>query len=57
METHPPGYEFTLGCGVPLRCHITGAASAGMRITPGQSLWAVFKASSCFLVQEDVPSS
>ncbi len=50
IESRPPGYAVTLDCGQPLRCHITGAALEEMGIQTGQRLWAVFKASSCFLV-------
>jgi molybdopterin-binding protein len=42
-----------LDCGVPLLCHVTGASLDEMGIRAGQALWAVFKASSCFLVGED----
>lgn len=52
LELRPPGYEVTLDCGFPLRCHVTGTSVAEMGIEPGLDLWAVFKASSCFLVQE-----
>ena len=52
IELRTPGYEVTLDCGQPLRCHITGAALDEMKIQPGSTLWAVFKASSCFLVQD-----
>lgn len=52
VELRPPGYEVTLDCGQLLRCHITGAALGEMGILTGQRLWAVFKASSCFLVAE-----
>ena len=53
VELRPPGYEVTLDCGdVPLRCHITGSSLSEMAIAPGQTLWAVFKASSCFLVRD-----
>ena len=52
VELRPPGYEVTLDCGEPLRCHVTGGALDEMNIRPGLTLWAVFKASSCFLVQE-----
>ena len=52
VEALPPGYTVTLDCGQPFRCHITGAAMSEMAIKSGQELWAVFKASSCFLVQE-----
>lgn len=52
VEARPPGYTVTLDCGLPLQCHITGASLAEMGITPGRRLWAVFKASSCFLVQD-----
>lgn len=51
VDAHPPGYTVTLDCGRTLHCHITGASMAEMGIKPGQELWAVFKASSCFLVQ------
>ena len=51
VEAHPPGYTVSLDCGRTLQCHITGAAMAEMDIKHGQELWAVFKASSCFLVQ------
>ena len=50
VESRPPGYAVTLDCGQPLRCHITGASLEEMGIQTGQELWAVFKASSCFLV-------
>lgn len=54
VELRPPGYEVALDCaGVLLRCHITGSSLAEMKVEPGMDLWAVFKASSCFLVQED----
>jgi len=59
VEFRPPGYAVTLNCGnvgdcgQPLRCHITGAALEEMGIRTGQRLWAVFKASSCFLVDEE----
>ncbi|PKB65417.1 MAG: hypothetical protein BZY80_00340 [SAR202 cluster bacterium Io17-Chloro-G2] len=52
VEAHPPGYTVSLDCGRTLQCHITGAAMAEMSIKPGQELWAVFKASSCFLIQD-----
>ena len=52
VELRPPGYEVTLDCGRPLRCHITGASLTEMGIQLGLPLWAVFKASSCFLVDE-----
>ena len=57
IESRPPGYTVTLDCGLPLRCHVTGGALEEMGITEGQPLWAVFKASSCFLVDDnyDVP--
>jgi molybdopterin-binding protein len=53
VEPRPPGYAVTLDCGQPMRCHITGAALEEMGIQPGQRLWAVFKASSCFLVDQN----
>ena len=52
VEARPPGYTVTLDCGLSLQCHITRASLAEMEITLGRRLWAVFKASSCFLVQE-----
>jgi molybdate transport system ATP-binding protein len=52
IEVRPPGYTVVLDCGRPLKCHITGASMAEMDIQTGQELWAVFKASSCFLVQK-----
>ena len=58
VELRPPGYEVTLDCaGSPLRCHITGSSLIEMKVEPGLDLWAVFKASSCFLVQEDAPQN
>jgi molybdate transport system ATP-binding protein len=55
VEPRPPGYEVTVDCGIPLKAQVTGAAMSELGIKPGQNLWAVFKASSCFLVQEDTP--
>ena len=55
VELRPPGYEVTLSCnGADLKCHITGTSLNEMGISPGMNLWAVFKASSCFLVQDDL---
>ena len=55
IEMRPPGYRVTLDCsGTLLCCHITGSSLAEMRIEPGQPLWAVFKASSCFMVKDEV---
>lgn len=53
VELQPPGYEVSLDCGQVFRCHITGAALEEMGIQPGMHLWAVFKASSCFLVSKE----
>lgn len=53
IESRPPGYTVTMDCGQSLRCHITGGALEEMAIETGQTLWAVFKASSCFLVEAD----
>ena len=54
VELRPPGYEVTLEClGTPIRCHITGRSLSEMKIAAGTELWAVFKASSCFLVGEE----
>ena len=53
VELRPPGYEVVLDCdGTILRCHITGASLDAMGITTGRPLWAIFKASSCFLLSE-----
>ena len=53
VTLRPPGYEVALDCdGIVLRCHITGASLESMGITPGMPLWAIFKASSCFLLSE-----
>ena len=52
IEPRPPGYTVELDCGVPLFCHVTGASLDEMSISEGQRLWAVFKASSCFLVED-----
>ncbi|MSP78280.1 MAG: molybdenum ABC transporter ATP-binding protein [Dehalococcoidia bacterium] len=45
------GYDVLLDCGVPLRCHVTQRAVEELGIRPGASLWAVVKASSCFVVE------
>ena len=52
IEPRPPGYTVELDCGVTLSCQVTGASLEEMGIRVGQPLWAVFKASSCFLVQD-----
>ena len=53
VELRPPGYQVELDCGgSTLRCHITGASLDAMGIAPGLPLWAIFKASSCFLLSE-----
>ena len=53
VELRPPGYEVSLDCeGMLLRCHITGTSLEAMEIAPGLPLWAIFKASSCFLLSE-----
>ena len=53
VTLRPPGYEVALDCGgVMLRCHITGASLEAMGIARGRRLWAIFKASSCFLLSE-----
>ena len=54
IQLRPPGYEITLACQeVEFKCHITGTSLNEMRIGKGDNLWAVFKASSCFLVAEE----
>ena len=53
VALRPPGYEVALDCdGLTLRCQITGASLEAMGIAPGQELWAIFKASSCFLLSD-----
>ena len=52
IEPRPPGYTVELDCGAPLLCQVTGASLDEMSIREGQLLWAVFKASSCFLVED-----
>ena len=52
VEPRPPGYLVELDCGASLLCQVTGASLEEMGIQPGQELWAVFKASSCFLVHD-----
>ena len=53
VALRPPGYEVTLDCdGVPLRCHITGTSLDAMGIATGLPVWAIFKASSCFLLSD-----
>ena len=53
VSPRPPGYEVTLDCdGVPLRCHITGTSLEAMGIATGLPVWAIFKASSCFLLSD-----
>lgn len=56
LEPRPPGYEVTLDCGILLKAQVTGAAMSEIGIRPGQNIWAVFKASSCFIVQEYTPA-
>ena len=57
VALRPPGYEVALDCGgVTLRCHITGASLEAMGIAPGLALWAIFKASSCFLLDDGAQS-
>lgn len=57
VALRPPGYEVALDCGgLTLRCHITGASLEAMGIAPGLELWAIFKASSCFLLNDDPPN-
>ncbi len=53
IELRPPGYEVALDCGgTTLRCHITRTSLDAMGIESGLPLWAIFKASSCFLLSE-----
>ena len=54
IEMRPPGYQVDLDCdGMTLRCHITGSSLAEMQLEREMQLWAVFKASSCFLVSAE----
>jgi molybdate transport system ATP-binding protein len=54
IEMRPPGYQVDLDCnGTILHCHITGSSLAEMQIERYMQLWAVFKASSCFLVNAE----
>jgi molybdopterin-binding protein len=51
VQLRAPGYQVSLACGdIVLRCHITGTSLEAMKIEPGMPLWAIFKASSCFLL-------
>ena len=53
IELRPPGYRISLDCnGILLYCHITGSSKDEMDIRIGQKLWAIFKASSCFVVSD-----
>ena len=55
VQLRPPGYQVALKCdGVTLRCHITGTSLDAMNIESGLPLWAIFKASSCFLLSDSV---
>ncbi len=55
VQLRPPGYQVVLKCdGLTLRCHITGTSLDAMNIEPGLPLWAIFKASSCFLLSDSV---
>ena len=54
IQLRPPGYEVTLTChDTDLKCHITGTSLNELGIARGDNLWAVFKASSCFLVRDE----
>ena len=54
IQLRPPGYEISLDCqAIELKCHITGTSLNEMNIERGDNLWAIFKASSCFLVRDD----
>ena len=53
INTNSPGYQITLNCSeIPLKCNITGTSLSEMDIKIGSSLWAIFKASSCFIVRD-----
>ena len=53
INTNSPGYQITLNCSeIPLICNITGTSLSEMDIKVGSSLWAIFKASSCFIVRD-----
>ena len=53
VQLRPPGYQVALDCnGITLRCHITGTSLEALGVAPGRSFWAIFKASSCFLLND-----
>jgi molybdate transport system ATP-binding protein len=56
VEPRGVSYEVALDCGIPLRCTVTYAALQGLGIAPGAPVWAVIKASSCFVVAPDRPT-
>ncbi|MEC9310011.1 MAG: ABC transporter ATP-binding protein [Chloroflexota bacterium] len=53
IQMFSPGYRITLNCsGIVLSCQITGTSLSEMGIEKGSDVWAVFKASSCFIVRD-----
>ena len=54
IQMFSPGYRITLNCsGIVLYCQITGTSLMEMSIEKGLDVWAVFKASSCFIVRDN----
>lgn len=52
VEHSSATYQVTLDCGVPLRCQVTYRAIQELGIAPDAELWAVVKASSCFVIDD-----
>ena len=50
VASHGSGCRVVLDCGVLLACHVTRRAVEELGIRPGATLWAVLKASSCFVL-------
>ena len=55
IQIEPAGalYAVTLDCSsTVLKSHVTRSAIASLAITPGAEIWAIIKASSCFIAQD-----
>jgi molybdate transport system ATP-binding protein len=54
VSPRAPGYDVGLDCGEGLRlvCHVTRTALEELGVRPGAEVWAVVKASSCWVLQE-----
>ena len=52
LETRSPGVEVVVQCGITVRSLVTQEAVRELGLEPGKRVWAVLKASSCFLVAE-----